>query len=70
MNFLNSEQAWSNGSYEFLVLMSGLLPNPKLETSMMAIRCVHNVKNFFIGNENRNQTKGIGDFELEFLDQN
>ncbi|KAJ8536512.1 hypothetical protein K7X08_034913 [Anisodus acutangulus] len=24
-------------SYEFLVLMSGLLPNPKLETSMMAI---------------------------------
>ncbi|KAK3005678.1 hypothetical protein RJ639_016542 [Escallonia herrerae] len=25
-------------SYEFLVLMSGLLPNPKLETSMMSIR--------------------------------
>ncbi|XP_028120227.1 protein DETOXIFICATION 16-like [Camellia sinensis] len=24
-------------SYEFLILMSGLLPNPKLETSMMAI---------------------------------
>ncbi|XP_033508954.1 protein DETOXIFICATION 16-like isoform X3 [Nicotiana tomentosiformis] len=29
-------------SYEFLVLMSGLLPNPKLETSMMAIRLVQN----------------------------
>lgn len=25
-------------SYEFLVFMSGLLPNPKLETSMMSIR--------------------------------
>lgn len=24
-------------SYEFLVLMSGLLPNPKLETSVMSI---------------------------------
>ncbi|PON96734.1 Multi antimicrobial extrusion protein [Trema orientale] len=28
-------------SYEFLILMSGLLPNPKLETSMMSIRAFY-----------------------------
>ncbi|KAM7483157.1 hypothetical protein LguiB_007740 [Lonicera macranthoides] len=31
---MNCLEGWS---YEFLVLMSGLLPNPKLETSMMSI---------------------------------
>jgi hypothetical protein len=36
---LNSLEMWS---FELMVLISGLLPNPELETSVLSIRLVHN----------------------------
>ena len=32
-------------SFEMMVLLSGLLPNPELETSVLSIRLVSNYKN-------------------------
>jgi hypothetical protein len=36
---LNSLEMWS---FELMVLLSGLLPNPELETSVLSIRLVLN----------------------------
>lgn len=40
---LNSLEMWS---FEMMVLLSGLLPNPKLETSVLSIRSVLNPQGF------------------------
>lgn len=39
---LNSLEMWS---FELMVLLSGLLPNPELETSVLSIRLVLNFNN-------------------------
>lgn len=44
MNF-NSLEMWS---FELIVLLSGLLPNPELETSVLSIRLVTNCDDLFL----------------------
>ncbi|KAJ4823382.1 hypothetical protein Tsubulata_023423 [Turnera subulata] len=54
-------------SYEFLVLMSAFLPNPKLETSMMSIRCLPLLKKLLVSGIHFKWNPGVFSSKVSIL---